>query len=89
VTLSRDGRSVFFVASVPGEEGIAKVMTGESPADLHVAAVGSGTAKRLANRHPFKQRYAVSPEGDRIVYEVLQDVKLLSGAGKTVPLMRR
>jgi hypothetical protein len=90
VTLSRDGTHVFFVAPVPGEEGIAKLMTGESPADLHVAAVGSGAAKRLSNRHPFKQRYAVSPEGDRIVYEVLQDVKMLSGAGKSeLWLMRR
>lgn len=90
VKLSRDGRQVFFVASVPGDEGMAKAMTGESPADLHVAAVGSGSAERLGNRHPFKQRYAVSPEGDRIVYEVLQDVKLLSGAGKSeLWLMRR
>ena len=71
-------------------EQVVLVVEGTTTADLHVAAVGSGTAKRLANRHSFKQRYAVSPEGDRIVYEVLQDVKLLSGAGKSeLWLMRR
>jgi dipeptidyl aminopeptidase/acylaminoacyl peptidase len=83
VTLSPDGRYVFFVATVPGDAGVAKIMTGESPADLHVARVGAKTAKRLANRHAFKQRYAVSPDGKRIAYEVMQDVKLVGGAGKS------
>src|SRR5262249_60773188 len=83
VTLRRDGRNVFFVAGGPADEGMAKIMTGETPADLHVAAVGSNQAKRLSNRHPFKQRYAVSPDGKRIVYEVLQDLKVLAGAGKS------
>ncbi len=83
VTISPDGERVFFVASVPGDAGMAKIMTGESPADLHVARVGSKTARRLANRHPFKQRYAVSPDGKRIAYEVMQDVKLIGGARKS------
>ncbi len=83
VTLSPDGRQVFFVAAVPGDEGMAKLMTGETPADLHVASVGAKNVKRLANRHAFKQRYAVSPDGQRIVYEVLQDVKMLGGASKS------
>lgn len=83
VTLSPDGRYVFFVATVPGDAAVAKIMTGESPADLHVARVGAKTAKRLANRHAFKQRYAVSPDGKRIAYEVMQDVKLIGGAGKS------
>jgi dipeptidyl aminopeptidase/acylaminoacyl peptidase len=83
VQLSSNGRYVFFVAAVPGNEGVAKLMTGETPADLHVAAVGARSAKRLENKHPFKQRYAVSPDGKRIVYEVFQDVKMLTGAGKS------
>jgi Tol biopolymer transport system component len=83
VTLSRDGRDVFFIAPVPGDPGLAKLMTGESPADLHVARAGESVAKRLSNRHPFKQRFAVSPNGKRIAYEVLQDVKLVGGAQKS------
>ena len=90
VTLSQDGREVFFVATVPGDEGMARIMTGESPADLHVASVGSKEGRRLANKHSFKQRYAVSPDGERVVYEVLQDVKLIGGAAKSeLWLMRR
>lgn len=90
VTLSPNGRDVFFVATVPGEEGMARIMTGEMPADLHVASIGSNDVKRLANTHAFKRRFAVSPDGKRIVYEVLQDVKLVAGASKSeLWLMRR
>jgi Tol biopolymer transport system component len=90
VTLSPDGKDVFFVAPVEADAGVAKLMTGEEPADLHVAPVGGGEGKRLANKHSFKHRYAVSPDGKRIAYEVLQDVKMLSGAGKSeIWLMNR
>ncbi len=90
VKVTRDGRQVFFVAPVEGDPGIAKAMTGEDPADIHVAPVGGSGGARLANRHPFKQRFAVSPDGSRIAYEVLQDVKVIGGAGKSeIWLMRR
>jgi len=90
VRLSPDGKHVFFVAPVEGDPGIAKLMTGEEPADLHVAPVGGGAARRLSNKHSFKHRFAVSPDGKRIAYEVLQDVKMLSGEGKSeIWLMNR
>jgi Tol biopolymer transport system component len=50
--------------------GMAKVMTGEEAADLHVVGVKGGAPRRLKNRHTFKQRFALSPDGRRIVYEV-------------------
>jgi dipeptidyl aminopeptidase/acylaminoacyl peptidase len=81
VRLSPDGAHVFFVAPVEGD-GVARVMTGEEPADLHVAPVG-GTPRRLSNKHLFKHRYAVSPDGKRVAYEVLEDVKMIGGAGKS------
>jgi hypothetical protein len=31
--------------------------------------VGGGKPRRLKNRHTFKQRFALSPDGRRIVYE--------------------
>jgi hypothetical protein len=83
VTLSADRQAVFFVAPVEGDAAMAQAMTGEAPADLHVAEVGRGHVRRLANRHPFKQRFAVSPDGRQIAYEVGQDVKVLSGAGRS------
>ncbi|HSD27965.1 MAG TPA: hypothetical protein VLL75_11730 [Vicinamibacteria bacterium] len=49
--------------------GMAKIMTGEEAADLHVVRLGGGEARRLENRHTFKQRFALSPDGRRIVYE--------------------
>src|SRR5262249_38210319 len=57
VMLSPDGREVFFIAPVPGDPGVARLMTGESPADLHVLRVGEKAPRRLENRHPFKQRF--------------------------------
>jgi Tol biopolymer transport system component len=83
VRLSPDGRHVFFVAPVEGDAGVARLMTGEEPADLHVAPVGGGAPRRLSNKHSFKHRYAVSPDGKRIAYEVLEDVKMIGGAGKS------
>ena len=83
VTLSADRQAVFFVAPVEGDTAMAQAMTGDAPADLHVAEVGGGKPRRLANRHPFKQRFAVSPDGRQIAYEVGQDVRVLSGAGRS------
>ena len=83
VTLTRDGKRVFFVSPVEASEGIARVMTGETPADLFVSRTGSGKARRVANRHSFKQRFSVSPDGSRVAYEVLTDVKLVGGAERS------
>lgn len=83
VWLSADGRDVFFLAPVAGDPGVARLMTGQDPADLHVAPAGGGKARRLSSRHPFKNRYAVSPDGKRIAYEVLTDVKLIEGAARS------
>ncbi len=83
VRLAPDGKEVFFVAPVDADAGMARTMTGEEPADLHVAAVGGQSARRLSNKHPFKHRYSVSPDGKRIAYEVLEDVKMIGGAGRS------
>jgi Tol biopolymer transport system component len=83
IVLTRDGRQLLFVAGVEGDPGLARLMTGESPADLHTARLGGGGLKRLSNRHSFKQRFALSPDGKRIVYEVLQDVTMLGGAKRS------
>jgi dipeptidyl aminopeptidase/acylaminoacyl peptidase len=89
--LTADGRYVLFVAPVEANAGVAQLMTGETPEDLHIARVGSSTAKRLANRHPFKQRFAVSPDGKRIVYEVLAETGTLTqrGGRSELWMMRR
>lgn len=83
VTLSTDGKDVFFVSPVAGDPAMARLMTGEQPADLHVARVAGGAPERLSNKHAFKNRFAVSPDGKRIVYEVLQDVKMIGGESKS------
>jgi hypothetical protein len=49
--------------------GVAQVMTGEEPADLHVVRPGDAAPRRLRNRHTFKQRFALSADGRRLVYE--------------------
>ena len=90
VQLTRDGRRIFFVSPVEGDPGLAKMMTGEEPADIHYASVGDGKPTRLANQHPFKHRYSVSPNGNLVAYEVLQDIKLLGGAQRSeIWLVRR
>lgn len=80
VRITADGKYALFVAPVEADLAMAKIMTGESPADVHIVTIGSTTATRLENQHPFKQRYALSPDGKRFVYEVLTDVKLLRRA---------
>ncbi len=90
VKLSADGRQVFFVAPVEGDSGIARAMTGEDPADIHVAPAGGGAPRRLSNKHPFKQRFAVSADGKLVAYEVGQDIKLIGGAQRSeIWLLRR
>jgi Tol biopolymer transport system component len=64
------GDRVVYAAPVKNvNAGVAKLMTGEEAADLHVVRVGGGEPRRLENRHTFKQRFALSPDGRRIVYE--------------------
>jgi dipeptidyl aminopeptidase/acylaminoacyl peptidase len=76
--LTPDGRHALFVAPVEANEGLAQLMTGETAADLYEARVGETTARRLANRHSFKQRFALSPDGKRILYEVVADTGTLT-----------
>ena len=40
------------------------------------------SAIRLTSRHPFKRRYAVSPDAKSIAYEILTGVKKPGGPGK-------
>jgi hypothetical protein len=49
--------------------GLAKIMTGEEAADLHLVRPGDKATRRLKNRHAFKQRFALSADGRRLVYE--------------------
>jgi hypothetical protein len=44
-------------------------MTGEEAADLHLVRPGDETPRRLENRHTFKQRFTLSTDGRRLVYE--------------------
>jgi dipeptidyl aminopeptidase/acylaminoacyl peptidase len=69
--LTRDRKRVVYVAPVEvANQAVASIMSGESAADLYVSRVGDPDPRRLANRHPFKQRFALSPDGKRILYEV-------------------
>ena len=64
------GDRVVFAAPVTDvNAGMAKIMTGEEAADLHLVRPGDKAPRRLKNRHTFKQRFALSPDGRRIVYE--------------------
>jgi hypothetical protein len=64
------GDRVVFTAPVKDvNAGMAKIMTGEEAADLNVVRPGDKAPRRLKNRHTFKQRFALSPDGRRIVYE--------------------
>jgi Tol biopolymer transport system component len=49
--------------------GLAKIMTGEEAADLYLVRHGDKAPRRLKNRHAFKQRFALSADGRRLVYE--------------------
>jgi Tol biopolymer transport system component len=82
VRLSGDGRLVFFAAPVAGDADAALRATGGPPVDLYVAPAGEGTPVRLTSRHPFKRRFAVSPDAKSIAYEILTGVKKPGGPGK-------
>jgi Tol biopolymer transport system component len=65
------GDKVVFAAPIKDvNTGLARVMTGEEAADLHVLRPGDKAARRLKNRHTFKQRFSLSSDGRRLVYEV-------------------
>jgi hypothetical protein len=49
--------------------GLAQLMTGEDAADLHLVRAGDEAPRRLKNRHTFKQRFTLSRDGRRLVYE--------------------
>ena len=69
--LTPDRKRVVYVAAVGvANEAVASVLTGESAHDLFVSRVGDPAPRRLENKHSFKQRFALSPDGKRIVYEV-------------------
>ena len=64
------GDRVVYAAPVKDvNTGIAQIMTGEEAADLHLVRPGDEAPRRLKNRHTFKQRFALSPDGRRLVYE--------------------
>jgi Tol biopolymer transport system component len=68
--MTPDRKRVVYVARVQvANEAVASVLSGESAQDLFVSRVGDPAPKRLTNRHAFKQRFALSPDGKRIVYE--------------------
>jgi hypothetical protein len=71
VVPNRDLSRVIFPARVKeANEMVANVVTGETAVDLHVVEKGRSGVRRLANKHPFKQRFALSPDGRKILYEV-------------------
>jgi Tol biopolymer transport system component len=70
--LSRDGRRAVLWAPVEGEHmDVAATMTRSPTNDLYLIDVGGGKLRRLANRHPFKQAFSLSPDGRRIAYEAI------------------
>jgi Tol biopolymer transport system component len=69
VAVGPDRRVVFSSPVKNVNAGLAKVMTGDEAADLYVVRPGDTAPRRLENRHTFKQRFALSPDGRRLVYE--------------------
>lgn len=71
IAMSPDlGRVVFPARVKEAHELVANLMTGETAVDLFVMESRRAGMRRLANKHPFKQRFALSPDGTQIVYEV-------------------
>ena len=64
------GDRVVYAAPVKDvNTGLAKLMTGEEAADLYLVRPGDKATRRLKNRHAFKQRFTLSTDGRRLVYE--------------------
>jgi dipeptidyl aminopeptidase/acylaminoacyl peptidase len=64
------GDRVVFASPIKDvDTGLAKIMTGEEAADLHIVRPGDKAPRRLKNRHTFKQRFTLSTDGRRLVYE--------------------
>jgi dipeptidyl aminopeptidase/acylaminoacyl peptidase len=64
------GDRVVYAAPVKDvDTGLAQLMTGEAAADLHLVRPGDEAPRRLENRHTFKQRFTLSTDGRRLVYE--------------------
>jgi hypothetical protein len=64
------GDRVVYAAPVKNvDTGLAQLMTGEAAADLHLVRPGDDAPRRLENRHLFKQRFTLSTDGRRLVYE--------------------
>jgi hypothetical protein len=72
LALLADGRVLFTAAVENAGQSLSQALAGGTSADLHVASVG-GEARRLENRHPFKQRFSVSPDGRFVAYEAVND----------------
>lgn len=64
------GRRIVFSGVVGGvDAGAAQMTSGQFPADLFLAEVGTD-ARRIANKHAFKHDASVAADGSRIVYVV-------------------
>jgi len=64
------GDRVVYAAPVKDvNTGLAQIMTGEEAADLYLVRPGDKATRRLKNRHAFKQRFTLSTDGRRLVYE--------------------
>ena len=64
------GDRVVFASPVKDvDTGLARVITGEEAADLQLVRPGDKAPRRLKNRHTFKQRFTLSRDGRRLVYE--------------------
>jgi Tol biopolymer transport system component len=71
VALSPDGKKVYFRSQVEGvNPAMAAMLTKADPTDLYVIPAGGSEIRRLENKHPFKGRFALSPDGKRIAYEM-------------------
>lgn len=64
-----DLRHLIARGTVHANEGVAMLMAGAAPADLYDIDIRSRRARRLENKHSFKQAFSLSPDGDDIAYE--------------------
>jgi Tol biopolymer transport system component len=85
VRLTPSGRHVLFAVNNGVDRRVAEAMTGGPPVDLWIAPVEATGEKprRLRNQHSFKRDYAISPDGKRIVYEVVVEHTASRGVSKS------